>query len=314
MSSIHSTTITTTRSSGGGCTTRVPRGVAVLAIDVNNFTSMNDMYGHAFGDAALVQFAKRASSAIRDLDTVGRVGGDEFLVILEDTGSAIDAREAAERIDALLNPFVAEVADTSVVEVSISMGMVWTSEPVDAASLSAVADERLLLAKRSGRGRLWLPDDAHVDVALDAASHLLRRELIGELRQAIDGDQFVLHYQPLVDRENALAGVEALIRWEHPTRGLMLPDTFVPLLIETGQIATVGTWVMETAIAQVARWRRSTGSSVRLNINASAGEIARAEYRRALRDTIERVDVDPEIVNVELTEQALSGSAVSMPH
>jgi diguanylate cyclase (GGDEF)-like protein/PAS domain S-box-containing protein len=285
-------------------------GVAVVAIDIDNFKSMNDVYGHAFGDATLVEFARKATEVIRDLDTVGRLGGDEFLVILEDTGTPADARLAAERLAEALNPFVADIDGTSTVEISTSMGMAWTSEPIDAAQLVAVADERLMLAKRSGRGRLWLPDDADADVAV-SSGRVSRRDLILELRRAIDDDQFVLHYQPLVDRDNAVFAVEALIRWEHPARGMLAPDSFVPLLIETGQMATVGTWVMERAIAQIAEWRTKSGTAIRLNINASAGEIARPEYRRALRDTLDREGVEPSAVYVELTEQALSGGAVS---
>jgi diguanylate cyclase (GGDEF)-like protein/PAS domain S-box-containing protein len=285
-------------------------GVAVIAVDIDNFKAMNDVYGHAFGDGALVQFARKATGAIRDLDTVGRLGGDEFLVILEDTGSSADARLAVERLAEALNPFVADIDGVSSVEVSTSMGMAWTSEPVDASSLIAVADERLMLAKRSGRGRLWLPDDAEADVAVKSG-RVSRRELILELRHAIDDEQFILHYQPLVDRHDTVVAVEALIRWQHPHRGVLSPDSFVPLLIETGQMATVGTWVMERAIAQVADWRATLDSSIRLNINASAGEIARPEYRRALHDTLEREGVAPSAVFVELTEQALSGGAVS---
>jgi diguanylate cyclase (GGDEF)-like protein/PAS domain S-box-containing protein len=285
-------------------------GVAVIAVDIDNFKAMNDVYGHAFGDRALVQFARKTNEAIRDNDTVGRLGGDEFLVILEDTGSSADARLAAQRLAEALNPFVADIDGVSSVEVSTSMGMAWTSEPIDASALIAVADERLMLAKRSGRGRLWLPDDNEADVAV-RSGRASRRDLILELRQAISSDQFVLHYQPLVDRQHRVVAVEALIRWEHPDRGLLTPDTFVPLLIETGQMATVGTWVMERAIAQIAEWRRGPNPKVRLNINASAGEIARPEYRRALRGTLERVGVDADTVYVELTEQALSGGAVS---
>jgi diguanylate cyclase (GGDEF)-like protein/PAS domain S-box-containing protein len=285
-------------------------GVAVVAIDIDNFKAMNDVYGHAFGDGALVQFARKATDAIRDLDTVGRLGGDEFLVILEDTGSSADARLAVERLADALNPFVADIDGVSSVEVSTSMGMAWTSEPVDASSLIAIADERLMLAKRSGRGRLWLPDDADADVA-GTSGRVSRRDLILELRAAIDDEQFVLHYQPLVDRDDTVVAVEALIRWQHPHRGLLPPDSFVPLLIETGQMATVGTWVMEHAIAQIADWRTRLNSAIRLNINASAGEIARPEYRRALHDTLDRERVEPNAVYVELTEQALSGGAVS---
>lgn len=285
-------------------------GVAVVAIDIDNFKALNDVYGHAFGDTVLVQFAHAANGVIRELDTIGRLGGDEFLVILEDTASLAHARQAAERLAIALNPFVSDVEGMPPVEVSTSLGMAWTSEPVDASWLIAAADERLMLAKRSGRGRLWLPDDLEADVAVNTGK-VSRRDLILELRRAIDDHEFVLQYQPLVDRDDELFAVEALVRWQHPDRGLLPPDTFVPLLIETGQIATVGTWVMETSIAQVAKWRNESGSSVRININASAGEIARPEYRRALMATLDREGVEPGAVNVELTEQALAGGAVS---
>lgn len=287
---------------------RQKSGVAVIAVDIDNFKSLNDVYGHAFGDAALIQFAQRATAAVREQDTVGRIGGDEFLIVVEDADSAEVARLAAHRIADELNPFNATVDGGPSVSVTASMGMAWTSEPVEVSALIAAADEHLMLAKRNGRGRLWFPDA--VDVS-PASGHVTRSEWLGELLEAIDDQQFVLHYQPLVDREDRLVAVEALVRWQHPTRGLVPPDSFVPLLIETGQMATVGTWVMETAIAQIAEWRRSRKPGLRLNINASAGEIGRVEYRRALQENVERAGLESGVVNVELTEQALSGSMVS---
>ncbi len=283
-------------------------GVAVLAVDIDNFKSLNDVYGHAFGDSALIQFAERATGAIREHDTVGRLGGDEFLVIIEDVGDVELARHAAERIAVRMNPFTASVDGGPSVKVSTSMGLAWTSEPVEVSSLIAAADNNLMLAKRNGRGRLWILDD--VDVS-PRSGHVTRSTRLGELLHAIEQQEFVVHYQPVVDREHELVAVEALVRWQHPVHGLMTPDSFVQLLIETGQMATVGTWVMETAISQVARWRTDFGSNVRLNVNASAGEIGRAEYRLLLQQMVERSGVEAGIVSVELTEQALSGSMVS---
>ena len=284
-------------------------GVAVLAIDIDRFKTLNDVYGHGFGDATLAQFAEQASAAVRENDTVGRIGGDEFVVVLESVESVDAAHQTAERICGLLNPFTASVGDGPSADVTISVGMAWTSEAVDAPSLVAAADEHLRLAKRNGRGRLWTAHGSS-DVS-PKSGHVTRSRLIGELQHAIDNEEFVLHYQPLVDRDDQLVAVEALVRWQHPERGLVAPDTFVPVLIETGQIAVVGTWVMRTAIDQVASWREEHRSDLRLNINASAGEIGRVEYRRALQENVSLSGIEPGVVNVELTEQALSGSAVS---
>ena len=284
-------------------------GVAVIALDVDRFTALNDLYGQAFGDYCLVRLTDIVNTVLEGKHLVGRLGGDEFMVVLDGITSARQAQKMAALIDDAIGTFVVDASGSGKVAVTTSSGLAWTSDPVDPMGMLASAFERLEASKPDSDSEVWLPDGVDEDGA--AVGTTIRRQLLAELRTAIELEQFVLHYQPVVDAEGSVAAVEALIRWNHPERGLLAPDAFVPLLLETGLMADVGVWVVDAGLAQIAEWHRDFGVRIKLNVNASAGEIGRPEYLEAIVSGLERHGVPAEDLAVELTEQMVSKMTVT---
>jgi diguanylate cyclase (GGDEF)-like protein/PAS domain S-box-containing protein len=278
--------------------------VALLYIDLDHFKEVNDRLGHAVGDALLAEAARRVKGCVRVTDTLARIGGDEFTVILsglERVGS-VD-RIAQAIVDALGRPFdlAGELA-----AVSASVGI--ALYPADARELTDLlshADQAMYASKNAGRNRYsyFTPD-------LQEAA-LARQVIAGDLRQAIAQRQFEILYQPIVSlRTGAVRKAEALLRWRHPTRGLLAPAQFIPFAESNGLIVEIGDWVFREAARQVQFWQRSIAPDFQVSVNKSPVQFRRdaGQYQGWL-DYLRELQLAPQSIVVEISEGALAGGA-----
>ena len=219
------------------------RGVAVIFVDLDNFKRINDAHGHAIGDRVLHRSAQRLVKATRSGDTVARLGGDEFAVLLENlTLNDPVLKIAARIVESLQEPLDQPVND---MQVTASVGIAFSSAHDGVEELMRNADVAMYAAKSAGKGRFAVYEASMQHAAGE------RREMEAELDKAMREAQFLLHYQPIVDlRSGYLLGVEALIRWKHPQRGMILPADFIPTAEETGQIVPLGRWVLARPAAR----------------------------------------------------------------
>ena len=253
--------------------------VAAFFVDLDNFKDANDSLGHEAGDRLLQAVASRLVGLLRTSDTVGRLGGDEFVILAEGVSLAAGAQAIAERIRKVLKPsFYVEGFESVPITVSASVGIAVGDRP-SAQDLLRDADIALYRAKGSGRDQSIVFEESMQLAAND------RLALRTELDAALLAAEFTLLYQPIFDLTDLhIEGVEALIRWNHPTKGLISPDQFIPALEDSGQIVEVGRWVLDEACAQLARWR-TAGHSLTMSVNASMRqlEIRRLRGRRTDR-------------------------------
>jgi len=293
-----------TASFGPG-TTRRNRQEGLLFIDIDNFKEVNDSLGHERGDALLVELATRLKACVRGNDLVARLGGDEFAVVVMDDDAGSVTAGIAERIHAALRPpFV--VGDDRLT-VTASMGAVQRRpETADAAELLRQADFAMYLAKHGGKGRYQLFDAEGYD-------HMTyRAALKRDLATAVDEGQLRLEYQPVADlRTGEIVGVESLVRWQHPTLGLLPPSEFIPLAEETGDIDAVGCWVLDTASRQAARWRATFPHCANLwiAVNLSTIQLPNPRNLAAIRRILAHPAAEAHKVVLEVTETALAGSS-----
>jgi diguanylate cyclase (GGDEF)-like protein len=287
---------------------------AVLFVDLDNFKLVNDSLGHAAGDKLLMELANRLKHVTRAVDTaarlsdatVARLGGDEFVVLCEDLSSERDAIHIAERIGSALDlPFVLKDGEVSV---TASIGIAITKEGDTAPeSLIRDADVALYRAKEGGRDRYELFDQAM------RARVIERLQVESDLRQAIEHDELRLFYQPIMSiADDDIVGVEALIRWEHPKRGLVSPAEFIPIAEESGLIATIGTWVLEEACRQSASWQQAHPDwpPLRVYVNVSARQLT-GELVDIVSAILRDTGADPARLAMEITESVLMGQADS---
>ena len=277
--------------------TKMP--VAALFIDLDNFKGINDTLGHAFGDELLRAVAARLDGVIRGADTLGRLGGDEFVVISEDLSGEEGPQLIAERlVDALKQPFNLGADKQTRVTVTASVGIA-TATGLTAADLLRNADIAMYAAKWDGKCR-------HATFESGMQDRLQERmELEMDLREALARGEFFLAYQPTLNLSDMSPnGVEALIRWRHPVRGLVQPGDFIPLLEETGLITEVGRWVVQQACAQGASWRRA-GHDIAIAVNVSAVQLDADEVIDDIRDALASSALDPKALTIEVTETAL---------
>jgi diguanylate cyclase (GGDEF)-like protein/PAS domain S-box-containing protein len=278
--------------------------VAVLFIDLDNFKHVNDSFGHAAGDELLVSVARRLRAAVRAVDTAGRLSGDEFVVVAPDLASAHDAIPIAERIRQLLGePFVVRGAE---IYISASIGIATSEAGSDAATLLRESDTAAYRAKDNGRDRVEVFDD----VLRDAVA--LRSETESALRRALDRDEILVHYQPIVvaqpvDGAYELRGFEALVRWAHPERGLVAPAEFLDVAERTGLVNPIGAIVLDSALAQLAAWRRvpPPSGSLRVSVNLSPVQLAHTGLVDTLVAAVQAHDLAPADCIVEITETAV---------
>jgi diguanylate cyclase (GGDEF)-like protein/PAS domain S-box-containing protein len=284
-------------------TERHPFSVAVLFLDLDRFKVINDSLGHNLGDQLLVAVAARLREAVRPSDTVARIGGDEFVVVCEDITGVEDAARIAERIaHALTRPF--DLEDDEVL-LATSVGIALSSGPGDTPeTLLRDADAAMYRAKESGRNRYEVFDSSMRVQAVE------RLDMEQALRRALGRSEFRLFYQPVLDMETGtVVGVEALLRWDHPERGLLRPAEFISLAEETGLILPIGTWALQEACRQAQIWREADPDQPPLTIavNLSARQLAQPDVADMVAEALESTGTDPGQVWLEITESVLTG-------
>jgi diguanylate cyclase (GGDEF)-like protein len=279
---------------------RASASVAVLFLDVDNFKQVNDTLGHAAGDRLLSGLADRMQAMLRPMDTVARFGGDEFTFLIEDLASEREVVLIAERItQATSVPIRLEDGETSIT-VSIGIAMVGDASLLPE-SVIREADAAMYRAKELGRSRYELFDEASRHRAME------RLELETALRHAVERSELRVHYQPKVSLNGdvMVTGFEALVRWEHPQRGLIAPEEFIPLAEETGMVLAIGEYVLSEALRQISRWRASK-PDVTVSVNLSPRQLEDASLASMLAGAIRASGVDPAAVCLEITESAVT--------
>jgi diguanylate cyclase (GGDEF)-like protein/PAS domain S-box-containing protein len=274
--------------------------VALLFCDLDRFKVINDSLGHDTGDALLVALARRLEVTLREQDTAARLGGDEFVVVCEDVADEAEAVALGLRLqDVLGEPCM--VGDNEVV-VTTSIGIVLSTGYASPYALLRDADAAMYRAKESGRARVEVFDQALATKAID------RLQTENGLRRALEQDELRVHYQPIFGlRTGMVEGFEALLRWEHPERGLISPDEFLDVAEETGLIVPIGTWVLEESCRQLAEWRRRFPSAPpwSVAVNLSARQVARPGLAAVVAEALRGSGIDPSWLCLELTESVL---------
>jgi diguanylate cyclase (GGDEF)-like protein/PAS domain S-box-containing protein len=277
--------------------------VAVLFMDLDNFKVINDSLGHEVGDQLLVAVAERLKACLRPEDTVVRLGGDEFTVLIEDVDGVSDAARVAERIaDILQPPFALNQYE---VFATISIGIALSSPPQEQpADLLRHADLAMYRAKHKGKARYEVFEPS---MGTDALERLV---LENELRRALERGEFKVYYQPIVTLESGkIAGMEALVRWEHPTRGLVLPEEFLSVAEDTGLIVRIGQGVLREACNQMRAWQERYPSAppLTVSVNLSPRQFFRPEL---VAEILGETEIDPDSLQLEITEGALRSNGV----
>jgi diguanylate cyclase (GGDEF)-like protein/PAS domain S-box-containing protein len=282
---------------------RVCDPVAAYFIDLDNFKDANDSLGHEAGDKLLKAVADRFTGLLRRSDTVGRIGGDEFVILTEGISLIGGPVTVADRIrEALRPPFEVEGFEGMPITVSASIGIA-TGDRNSALDLLRDADIALYRAKSAGRDCAVLFEPAMQSDALD------RLELKSDLAAALAADQFFLLYQPIFDLDSVhVQGVEALLRWQHPTRGVIAPNDFIPVLEDYGMIIDVGRWVLEEACAQAARWQ-SLGHRITMSVNVSMRQLETDSFVGEVKAALTNNGLDPTSLVIEVTESTLMRDA-----
>jgi len=277
---------------------------ALLFLDLDHFKTLNDTLGHDVGDLLLQQVAARLTSCVREGDTVARIGGDEFVVLLEDLSTQpIEAAGMAENISNKILESVDQSYQLAAhsYRSTVSIGATLLSDHATGVEeLLKQADIAMYQAKDSGRNALRFFDPQMQEAIT------VRTELEDQLRIAIEQQQFKLYYQIQVDNNGLSIGAEALIRWLHPQRGLIQPLQFIPLAEDTGMILPIGEWVLNTACAQLKKWQQNKATrELSLSVNVSAKQFHQAEFVSRVQSILDRHAIDPAFLKLELTESTL---------
>ncbi len=271
--------------------------VAVLYLDLDGFKEVNDHYGHAIGDQLLIALSLRMKQALRDEDTLSRLGGDEFVAIISDMNDTSVALPMIGRLLETVNQPI--YLEDLMLQVSASIGVTFypQEEDVDADQLIRQADQAMYEAKQTGKNRYHIFDSAH-DRTIRTSHEYLER-----IRQALRDDEFVLYYQPKVNmRTSKLIGAEALIRWNHPEKGLIPPLDFLPSIENHPLAVEIGEWVMEKTIVQIQQWRKE-GLDLPVSVNIGAKQLLQGDFISQLRVILERhQEFDPSSLEIEVLE------------
>lgn len=281
------------------------RLLCVLFLDLDRFKFVNDTLGHEAGDALLRQLGGRLMRTLRAHDSIARFGGDEFVIVAENIDNVGEARQLVERLLAVFRqPFM--IDDNSLnVAASVGIGL-FPYDGEDAGTLLRHADAAMYRAKERG-------GNTYEFYAEEIGAHAEKRLLLeNELRRALDRNEFVLHYQPQMDATTGRpCGFEALIRWQHPERGLVPPGDFIPILEETGMIVEVGDWVLQTALRQLADWHRRGWDGLTMAVNLSSRQFERSGLPEMLERALNEHGLDPGVLELEITEGTLMQDVAS---
>jgi diguanylate cyclase (GGDEF)-like protein/PAS domain S-box-containing protein len=287
-------------------TRRDDEGLAVIFLDLDDFKTINDSLGHAAGDQVLLDVAKRLESCIRASDTAARFGGDEFAILLEDVESIQEASDAAERIlEAFTDPLRLDQKEL-VVRASLGIAVAGNGGGAEADDLIRNADAAMYIAKRDGKGGYRMFEPAMHEVVL------ARLEMRADLQRAIVNNEFELHYQPVVRLEDGVVcGLEALVRWQHPERGLLPPDSFIPFAEETGLIIPIGRWVLREGCrkAKLVQDTFPLDPPLSMSINLSVKQLQHSDIVADVRDAMDSVGLDPRGLTLEITETVVMADA-----
>jgi diguanylate cyclase (GGDEF)-like protein len=278
---------------------------AVLFLDLDRFKNINDSLGHTYGDLLLVAFAERLERTLRPVDTLSRFGGDEFAILLSGIVDTTDAVRVAERIhEELTLPFV---LDRNSAFATASIGIALSASGYDRPEdILRDADTAMYRAKENGKARYEMFDHAM------HARAVSRLQLESDLRQAIERKEFCINYQPIVALETGrLAGLEALVRWNHPRHGIVSPADFVPVAEETGMIVPIGQWVLEEACCKVREWQLASPShrALSLSVNLSARQVAQPSLLEQIQVALDRSKLSPHHLKLEITESVVMENA-----
>jgi diguanylate cyclase (GGDEF)-like protein len=272
---------------------------AVVFIDLDSFKAINDNFGHHFGDLLLKEVANCLKAHVRAGDTVARLGGDEFIVLIEGLVDAAEIAGVIERVFGCVGRYYRIGEYQTYVTWSGGIAL-YPQDGRDAQTLIKHADTAMYRAKAAGANQFRLYDAA---MSEDVASQLSLRD---ELRHAIDEGQFRVHYQPLVEATSQrITAVEALVRWQHPTRGLVAPGVFIDLAEQTGLIVPIGKWVLQQACRDVSAWWQEGLGGLTVHVNVSARQLAQTDFAEITLDLLEHCGLPPQALAIEVTESAL---------
>lgn len=278
---------------------RAKKMLAVMFLDLDRFKLINDSLGHSMGDLLLKRVAERLTWSIREADTIARMGGDEFTVIVDDIATSDDAATLAQRIlEALSQPFQ---FDNGELFVTASIGIsIFPADGTDAETLVRNADIAMYRAKDQGCNTFCLFTDSLNTAALEQMT------LESNLRKALEREELVVYYQPRVDiKTGRIMAAEALVRWQHPQLGLIFPGQFIPLAEETGLIVPMGEWVLDTACRQTRAWSDAGLPEIDVAVNVSAYQFQREDLRPTVRKVLSETGLEPHRLDLELTESTL---------
>ena len=270
--------------------------VAVLFLDLDRFKIINDSLGHAVGDQLLRVIARRLGNCVREEDTVARLGGDEFMVLLPNINGSSDAGRIARKvIDCLIDPISCNGHE---LHITTSVGIsIYPYDGTDSETLIKHADISMYRAKELGRNKA-----VYFTAEMNAGA---RKQLALEtsLRQAVEKNQLKLFYQPKIDiTRNTIVGVEALLRWEHPTMGMISPMEFIPVAEDSGLIVPIGEWVLNTAFRQLKQWHLAGHTSLTVAVNLSSAQLARPGFEGVVEKALHHADLDAGMTELEITE------------
>nr|MBC8159514.1 EAL domain-containing protein [Alphaproteobacteria bacterium] len=271
----------------------------LMFIDLDRFKAINDTLGHAVGDQAIRETGERIRNGTREDDTVARMGGDEFAVIMTGLKTPMDVEPITQKImEAFLPPFILEGHE---IFLTPSIGItIAPDDGTDPATLMSNADAAMYQAKESGRNNYW-----YVTPELNKRAHD-RLIMENQLRHALEKGEFQIHYQPMIDlRTGEIVAAEALLRWTNAELGSIGPDIFIPLAEEIGLIGSIGAWVLQTASRQVGEWRRKGLSLPRISINVSGRQFHDGALLNVVRNSIDDAGAAPESLELEITENLL---------
>jgi diguanylate cyclase (GGDEF)-like protein len=273
--------------------------ISALFFDLDGFKAINDTLGHGAGDQLLQAVATRLSATVRESDTLARLGGDEFVVVVDGDAIGAGPEAVAERIlEVLRHPFKLDASDEPIT-ITASIGIAASSSDTTASDLLRDADVALYEAKAAGKNQAVVFAPEMQEAVLDRVS------LEADLRRAIERSEFFLVYQPILDlRSSRITGVEALIRWQHPTRGVVPPDDFIPMLEQTGLIVSAGRWVLEEACQQLATWHRA-GRHLDMSVNVSPRQLETDEFINDVSTVLGMTGLSPASLILEITETTI---------